>query len=187
MESSSLNQIFGDSQKHKNQTLEEIFKTVANFTLEENELSSKVCKSCLNQMLQIYDGCMTARKNDAYIKKSLAQAQEAIRAGTLKIEKYIFPKGEEPESEAKPAPKRGRGASKKGTTSKAPATAPVPMVEPEFIKLEPIDDNNVDNAPPTPMEMDAKDEEVVTLTFKDPMSVKNEAHQILLDGDVEFN
>lgn len=110
MESSSLNQLFGAEQTHKNQTLEDIFQIVAKFTIEANQLSSRVCKSCLNQMLQIYDGCMTARKNDAYIKKSLAQAQEAIRAGTLKIEKYIFPKAEEAPVPKKrgPAPKANK-------------------------------------------------------------------------------
>lgn len=204
MESSSLNQLFGEDQRHKNQSLEEIFKTVARFTLASCELSARVCKSCLNQMLQIFDGCVTARKNDAYIKKSLSEAQNAIMAGTLKIDKYIYPKtggaASTATASAAAAAAAAAGKCKKKFTPKrkiekeeAPEDdhfepPPLPIVdvmEPEFIKLEPIDaDDPMNSSDGGGVEI-KEETDVVPVPFNDPMSVKNETPMEFLDGEVE--
>lgn len=80
-----------------------------------------MCKSCETQLTQIYDGRMSARKNDAYMKKSLEEAQKAIKEGKLDIEKYRIDRDLEDE-----------------VTNTDAATET--LLEPEFIKLEPVDE-----------------------------------------------
>lgn len=75
-------------------------------------------------MTQIYDGRMSARKNDAYMKKSLEEAQKAIREGKLDVEKYRIDKDLEDEI--------------------ANADATAALIEPEFIKLEPAEAEDIE-------------------------------------------
>lgn len=117
MESDSLKNIYDES--YKNTTLYSIFKIVGAFNPVKNELSDSICSSCETQMIQIYDGRLSARKNDAYMKKSLEEAQKAIKEGKLDIEKYRIDKDLEDEI--------------------ANADAAQPLLEPEFIKLEPVE------------------------------------------------
>lgn len=122
MESDSLNNIYDTS--YKSTTLHSIFKLVGNFAPPKNGLSDSICKSCETQMTQIYDGRMSARKNDAYMKKSLEEAQKAIREGKLDVEKYRIDKDLEDEI--------------------ANADATAALIEPEFIKLEPAEAEDIE-------------------------------------------
>lgn len=115
----SLNNIYETT--YKSTTLHNIFKLVGNFVPPKNGLSDSMCKSCETQLTQIYDGRMSARKNDAYMKKSLEEAQKAIKEGKLDIEKYRIDRDLEDE-----------------VTNTDAATET--LLEPEFIKLEPVDE-----------------------------------------------
>lgn len=101
---------------YKSTNLHDIFKIVGTFTPPKNGLSEMICKSCETQMIQIYDGRLEACKNDAYMKKSLEASLAAIKEGKLDIEKYRIDKDLVDEI--------GNGPE-------------MPLLEPEFIKLEP--------------------------------------------------
>ncbi|XP_063701136.1 uncharacterized protein LOC134831350 [Culicoides brevitarsis] len=119
LESDSLSNIYEAT--YKSTKLFDIFKIVADFVPAQNGLSDMMCKSCETQMTtQIYEGRMSARKNDAYLKKSLETALQAIKEGKLDIEKY----------------KIERDAVDEIVNSEV---AEMPLIEPEFIKLEPLE------------------------------------------------
>uniref|UniRef100_A0A336LLK4 CSON005189 protein n=1 Tax=Culicoides sonorensis TaxID=179676 RepID=A0A336LLK4_CULSO len=122
MESDSLKNIYEET--YKSMSLLDIFKLVGNFTPPKNGLSDSICNSCETQMIQIYDGRLSARKNDAYMKKSLEEALKAIREGKLDIEKYRIDRDQEDDL---------------GSTEPTEG-----ILEPEFIKLEPVEPDDIE-------------------------------------------
>lgn len=119
METDSLSNML--TSKYKSVVLHIVFNTISNLLMPKNDMSDCICKSCENQMIQIYDGRMNARRNDAYMKKSLAEAQKAIKEGKLDIEKYRIPRDQQD----------GLGLSSNELGDG--------LLEPEFIKLEVVD------------------------------------------------
>lgn len=172
MESTFLNLLDSPAAKHKDESLLTIFTAVAKFSITQSELSFCICKSCMNQMIQIYDGCVTAQKNYSYVKKSLQQAQKAMQEGTLKIERYQV-----------------SNVGNKFPDDKAESSqATVSVVEPEFIKLEsiePFDAAGIEIKEENDDDDFGNDLEVPKEINIDPMSLIGEDN-VLFEGDVEM-
>lgn len=151
--------------KYNDMFLLDMFKKITNFSVTQTELSFSICKSCENQLIQIYDGCIAAQKNFSYVKTSLQQAQKAMKEGTLKIERYQI-----------------KSTHTKTTNDDSENyKTHISLIEPEFIKLEPVDASCID------LKEEEDNESTTVINGVDPMSVDLEKQKILCDnGDVDM-